>query len=394
MASAGATDAEGDGERMATPVTIVTGFLGSGKTTLLKHILSGDHGKKIAVIQNELAAETGIEAPGTRGVQGPNGEVFADWVELANGCVCCSVRDDLVSALEVLVKREQFHNILIETTGLADPGPLASIFWLDEALESALRLDAIVTVVDCKYCKQHLDEKKKPGEVNECARQIAFADRIIMNKQDLVTESEREALLQRIRCINSEAQVRLSDHSKVPVETIIGIAAFDLDHAAMLLATHQREEQEALHLHQHGHEHNAQGECGICRQLREPQQLHPKHGDSVGTVTLTIPGELDLHKFKSWIGHFLWEEQKPLGVEIYRCKGLLSICGEDRHYVLQGVHETFELEPGPTQKESKDRPFAPPVNKFVFIGKCLDRVDFRARLQSCYPTALAQPGKN
>mmetsp|Transcript_90504 Transcript_90504/g.230195 ORF Transcript_90504/g.230195 Transcript_90504/m.230195 type:complete len:387 (-) Transcript_90504:23-1183(-) len=381
-------DGEAKQAKAPTPVTIVTGFLGSGKTTLLKHILSGDHGKRIAVIQNELAAESGIEAPGTTGVTGPNGEVFADWVELANGCVCCSVRDDLVSALEVLVKREGFDNILIETTGLADPGPLASIFWLDDALDSALQLDAIVTVVDSKYCMQHLDEEKKPGEANECARQIAFADRIIMNKTDLVPAGDLEKLLQRVRSINPEAPLQQAEYSRVALEAIIGIGAFDMEQAASLLASHEREEAGAgagEHGHGHGHSHEAtgHGDCQICAQQDdEKRKLHARHGDRVGTVTMTIAGELDLQKVKEWLGNFLWEEQGRLGIETYRYKGLLSVHGEDRQYVLQGVHDTFELEPGPTKK-----PSAGAASKLVFIGKSLDDAFFKTQ----WKTLVKQP---
>lgn len=373
-------------ERPATPVTIVTGFLGSGKTTLLRHILSGDHGKKIAVIQNELAAETGIEAPTAKGVTGPNGEVFADWVELANGCVCCSVRDDLVSALEVLVKREGFDNILIETTGLADPGPLASVFWLDDALDSSVQLDAIVTIIDSKYCLQHLDEKKNVGEVNECARQIAFADRLIINKTDMVSAEDREVLTKRIRAINPEAPLQESQYSRVPLDCIIGVGAFDVKHAAEILGQHNSAPSQSGHGqdhgghgHGHGHDHGHSEICEVC--VGEPEerkrQLHPKHGDQVGTVTLTVAGELDLQRFKTWLGTFLWEDQVRLSMETYRYKGLLSIKGEKMQHVLQGVHDTFDIDEGPTPK-----PTAAPSSKFVFIGKGLDRSFLEGQLKS------------
>mmetsp|Transcript_60382 Transcript_60382/g.127949 ORF Transcript_60382/g.127949 Transcript_60382/m.127949 type:complete len:391 (-) Transcript_60382:371-1543(-) len=369
-------------EKAPTPVTIVTGFLGSGKTTLLKHILGLDHGRKIAVIQNELAGEAGVEAPSASGVTGPNGEVFADWVELANGCVCCSVRDDLVSALEVLVQREGFDNILIETTGLADPGPLASIFWLDDALESGMQLDAIVTVVDSKYCMQHLnDEKKDKKEVNECARQVAFADRLIVNKIDMVTPEERDRLVQRIRGINPQAPLQLSEYSKVPLEAILGVGAFEMERAAALLeadannakADANGHGEEDGHGHGHGHSHEGHshsgGDCNICN--NEHSGLHPRHGDEVGTVTITLHGELDLQKVKAWLGTFLWEEQAKLGMEAYRYKGLLSMHDDEFQYVLQGVHDTFELEPGPTKKPSQGA-----VSKLVFIGKCLNKSFF------------------
>ena len=158
------------------PVTIITGFLGAGKTTLLRHVLSEPHGLKIAVIQNELSATAGLEASTVRG---PNGECFDDWVELANGCVCCAVRDDLVVAIERLMEvKGRFDYVLVETTGMADPGPVAATFWVDDALESPLRLDGIVAVADAQHLHRQL-------HTLECCRQVASADAVLLNKEQV-----------------------------------------------------------------------------------------------------------------------------------------------------------------------------------------------------------------
>eukprot|EP00741_Cyanophora_paradoxa_P007324 tig00001110_g7084.t1 len=220
---------EPDSTGKKVPVTIVTGFLGAGKTTLLNYILTEKHGKRVAVILNEFGAEAGIEDALVRGA---NGEIFEECYELNNGCICCSVRDDLVVTIErIMEKRDLFDYILVETTGLADPGPVASVFWVDDALESPVYLDGIVTLCDAKHAPQHLDEAKPDGAVNECARQVAFADRILLNKADLVTPTELSGVEARLRGINPTASLLVTERSKVDLDFVLDIRAFDAKRA-------------------------------------------------------------------------------------------------------------------------------------------------------------------
>ncbi len=199
------------------PVTVLTGFLGSGKTTLLNHILTANHGKRIAVIENEFG-EIGID---NELVINAEEEVF----EMNNGCICCTVRGDLIRILgQLLKRRDKFDYILVETTGLADPGPVAQTFFVDDEMKESFRLDGIVTVVDAKHVWQHLDDSA------ECQSQIAFADTILLNKVDLVPESELSVLEARLRKMNSAATVRRTRNAHLPIDEVVNIHAFDLDH--------------------------------------------------------------------------------------------------------------------------------------------------------------------
>ncbi|MER5394461.1 GTP-binding protein, partial [Saccharopolyspora sp. NPDC002686] len=204
------------------PVTVLTGFLGSGKTTLLNRILTEQHGMRIAVIENEFG-EVGID-DGL--VLDAEEEVF----EMNNGCICCTVRGDLIRILGALLKRkDSFDAILIETTGLADPAPVAQTFFVDDTLRTQLRLDAIVTVIDAKHIVQHLDDHKPEGTENEAVEQIAFADRVVLNKTDLVDATEIEAVQRRIHGINSGVRILPAQHADVDLGDVLGVRAFDLD---------------------------------------------------------------------------------------------------------------------------------------------------------------------
>ncbi|XP_078656335.1 zinc-regulated GTPase metalloprotein activator 1-like isoform X4 [Branchiostoma floridae x Branchiostoma belcheri] len=207
------------------PVTIITGYLGAGKTTLLNYILTEQHGKRIAVIMNEFGAGGEIEKPISLG---ESGEVFEEWLELRNGCLCCSVKDNGVKAIEnLMLKKGRFDYILLETTGLADPGPVASIFWLDSELCSDLYLDGIITVVDSKYCLQHLHEQKADGKVNEAVRQVAMADVILVNKVDLVSAPELSRVQEEIRSINSVAKLLETHKSRTELAALLDLHAFE-----------------------------------------------------------------------------------------------------------------------------------------------------------------------
>jgi len=212
------------------PVTVLTGFLGSGKTTLLNHILTQQHGKKLAVIENEFG-EVGIDDDLLK----KNTRMQADEeiIEMMNGCICCTVRQDLVVVLDKLAKRVQagtlkLDGIVIETTGMADPAPVAQTFFVEPKVAAFARLDGIITLVDAKHIIQHLDEEKPEGAENEAVEQVAFADRILLNKIDLATEGELQAVEQRLKGINAFAPIIRSEKSQVSVDQVLGIKAFDL----------------------------------------------------------------------------------------------------------------------------------------------------------------------
>ena len=212
--------------RTSVPVTLITGFLGSGKTTLILKFLNNPHlGKRILVILNEFGESSGIDKSLSLGA---DGNVKEEWLELSNGCFCCSIKDMGVKAIENLLKKSsKFDYVLLETTGLADPGPIASMFWLDEALQSELYLDGIVTVVDAKFILKYLNEKKKDDQINEATKQIAMADRIIINKIDLVSQNDLAVLETKIRSINNVAGILQTSRGDVSFDFIFNLHSFD-----------------------------------------------------------------------------------------------------------------------------------------------------------------------
>merc|ERR1719408_676022 len=219
-----------DGEGNKVPVTILTGFLGSGKTTLLNHILTAAHGKKIAVIENEFG-EIGIDDA----LLSKNTKMQAEEeiIEMMNGCICCTVRQDLIVVLKKLAKRVmsgklKLDGIVIETTGMADPAPVAQTFFVDDAVKEFARLDGIITLVDAKHIEQHLDEEKPEGAENEAVEQIAFADRLLLNKTDLVSEEDLVRVEKRLKGINGNAQIVRCQQSNVSVDSVLNIQGFDL----------------------------------------------------------------------------------------------------------------------------------------------------------------------
>jgi G3E family GTPase len=274
-------------------VTVLTGFLGSGKTTLLNRILTEQHGRRIAVIENEFG-EVGVD---DALVFGAEEEVF----EMNNGCICCTVRGDLIRILGALMRRkDRFDAVLIETTGLADPAPVAQTFFMDDVLRAQLRLDAIVTVVDAKHILTHLDEVKPDGMENEAVEQIAFADRVILNKQDLVDERQIAAVTRRIHGINATVAVLPAVRCDVELGEVLDVRAFDLD---QVLAT----EPEFL----------------------DPDSEH-QHDESVTSVGIDVEGTVDVEKLNGWLGDLLGNR----GVDLFRSKGVLNLEGTDRRYVF------------------------------------------------------------
>ncbi|CBJ26290.1 conserved unknown protein [Ectocarpus siliculosus] len=419
----------------AVPVTIVTGFLGAGKTTLLNYILTQDHGRRIAVIENEVGDSMDIESLIAK--DGADGSVLADNLfELRNGCICCAVKDDLVTTLEMLLqRRNKFDYVIIETTGLANPGPVASVFWLDEALESALRLDSIVTLVDAKNFVRQL--QRVPGEgaeagaegeeqsgkrpKNEAAMQVAYADRVLINKSDLVSTETLDDVVGRVRTINALAEVRCTKRSAVDLAWILDTECFSSELAAALdpslappralLGTAQQNEGGRgssaadrgiartgsgpgdAHVHSHdvepsgGHtesvHHHADGEaCDECAAAEGPGGTACSvHDPSVTTCAVDLPGSLDLSRLERWLGGLLWDPP-PGGTEVYRVKGVVSVEGRDERFVVQGVADLFEVTPaevvGSAWQEGEARRC-----KVVFIGRLLSSRDLELGIRSC-----------
>lgn len=311
-----------------TPVTVLTGFLGAGKTTLLNYILTAQHGKRIAVIENEYG-EIGVDH---NIVVNADEEIF----EMNNGCICCTVRGDLIRILNQLSrKKDRFDYVLIETTGLADPAPVAQTFFVDEDIKKNFRLDGIVTVVDALHIKQHWDDR-------EAQQQIGFADVLLLNKTDLVKTDEVQTLKDKISELNALTEIYETQNSKIDLDKILNIGGFDLDKT---LESHP----DFLKGHHHHHQ-------------------------KVGSVGLTLEGYVNVEKFQSWIGNILQTQ----GADIFRSKGIIALPNEKRKYVFQGVHMQMDGTLGPEWKESEK-----PQTQLVFIGRNLDREKLQKGLDSC-----------
>jgi G3E family GTPase len=310
--------------------------LGSGKTTLINYILTANHGKRIAVIENEFG-EIGID---DALVINAEEEIF----EMNNGCICCTVRGDLIRILGNLMKRkDKFDYILVETTGLADPAPVAQTFLVDDEIRSQLKLDAIVTVADAKFLIQHLDDEKEVGVENEAVEQIAFADRVLLNKIDLVSAEERKEVVRRIRLINANAEIIPTTMSQVDLDQVLGVGAFDLSRVL---------EMEPEFLNDTEHQHDL----------------------SITSVGIDCEGKVSVQKINEWLGWLLGEK----GTDIFRMKGILNMWGDNRRFVFQGVHMLFDGTPGEPWKDGEAR-----RNRMVFIGRNLDRQDLERRFKEC-----------
>ena len=443
------------------PVTILTGFLGSGKTTLLNRILTEEHGKRIAVIENEFG-EVGID----QGlVINADEEVF----EMSNGCICCTVRGDLIRVLGNLMKRrDKFDYVLVETTGLADPGPVAQTFFMDDEIRDEFALDGIVTLVDAAHIEQQL------GRSDESSEQVAFADVLLLNKSDLVSDESLDGLESRLRDMNRMAKIFRSERGNVPVETVLNLSAFDLDQAlerrptflepeypfewtgvfwleegryeltlddgpdpnmSLVVVANQSVEEESLY----------EGAEWCVRQYAEsPQEISPgdaipvnkhvdlqlqnkgkkvffidvekpmhvglftqhtaeefdikmfsenlaeaeeclpaltertwvaqhEHDDEVTSIAIEREGDVDIQKVNDWLSQLLAER----GVDIFRLKGFISIAGDPRRFVFQGVHMLLDSQP---EREWGDTPRR---NQLVFIGRNLDEEDIRQGFEQC-----------
>ena len=439
------------------PVSILTGFLGSGKTTLLNRILSEEHGKRIAVIENEYG-EVGIDQAL---VINADEEIF----EMANGCICCTVRGDLIRVLGNLMKRrDKFDYVLVETTGLADPGPVAQTFFMDDEIRAEFSLDGIVTLVDAAHIEQQL------GRSDESTEQVAFADVLVLNKTDLVDDEALDGLESRLREMNRMARVVRSERANVAVDTVLNLDAFNLDDVlerrptflepeypfewtgvysldagryelslaegpdpemSLVVVSGQGTDDAALregaewcvrryaesaepirpgeeipvgkHVNlqldspgrksffleadapvrvglyaQHTAEEfdllltNAEG-AAVKPEAERTWVAQHEHDDEVGSISIERDGDVDPEKLNSWLGKLLSER----GVDIFRMKGFISLAGESRRFVFQGVHMLFDSQP--------DRPWgdAPRRNQLVFIGRNLDEEGMRQGFEEC-----------
>ncbi|KAK9267053.1 hypothetical protein L1049_003601 [Liquidambar formosana] len=339
------------------PATVITGFLGAGKTTLLNHILTSQHGKRIAVIENEFGE---VDIDGS--LVASHSSVAEDIVMVNNGCLCCTVRGDLVKMLLELVKkkRDKFDHIVIETTGLAKPAPVIETFCTDELVSRYVKLDGVVTLVDSKHAMQHLNEVKPRFVVNEAVEQVAYADRIILNKVDLVTEADLERLTHKIKYINGMAQIKLAKFGSVDMDFVLGVGGYDLeriDSEVQVDGSHC-----ATHHHETGEEHH------------KGHHHDHVHDSAVSSVSIVSEGTLDLDEVDDWLDRLVEEK----GEDLYRMKGVLSVNDSDQRYVFQGVHSTLDGCPGKTWGPDEKR-----INKLVFIGRNLDEVALRKGFKGC-----------
>jgi G3E family GTPase len=326
------------------PVTVLTGYLGAGKTTLLNRVLQENHGKKYAVIVNEFG-EIGID---NDLVVGADEEIF----EMNNGCICCTVRGDLIRIISGLMKRrETFDAILIETTGLADPAPVAQTFFTDEDVRRRTKLDGVVAVVDAKHVSQSLEAG---GEAQE---QIAFADVILLNKTDTVEPEELKEIEERVRDLNSFAKIHHTSRCNVDLNDVLDRGAFDLERILELDSDFLHGDGHD-HGHGHGHDHSP----------------NPIHDEDIRSVSLSTDRPIDLKKFNAWINDILMSQ----GQDILRTKGIFNMSGEDRRFVFQGVHMMSEGAFTGTWPSKDTR-----HSRLVFIGRRLNESALRQGFDSC-----------
>jgi G3E family GTPase len=339
------------------PATILTGFLGSGKTTLLKRVLSEAHGQKIAIIENEFGEEN-ID----------NDILVSDTkeqiVQMSNGCICCTIREDLRSALQLLAAKKRkglldFDRVVIETTGLADPGPVAQTFFMDDEIAESYLLDSVLTLVDAKHADQQLDDRQ------EARRQVGFADQIFISKTDLVGKDEVDALMHRLKHMNPRAPQQAVHFGDVPIKDVFDLRGFNLN-AKLDIDPDFLKEEEHDHAHGHDHDHEHGEHCD--------HPHHHAHDDDVKSFVFRSDRAFDPLKLEDFLGAIV----NIYGPRMLRYKGVLHMKGTERKVIFQGVHQLMGSDLGPQWAEGEPR-----TNKMVFIGIDLPKDILLQGLEQC-----------
>jgi G3E family GTPase len=339
------------------PATILTGFLGSGKTTLLKRVLGEAHGQKIAVIENEFGEENidnDILVTETK----------EQIVQMSNGCICCTIREDLRSTLQLLAAKKRkgmldFDRIVIETTGLADPGPVAQTFFMDDEIAESYLLDSILTLVDAKHGDKQLDDRQ------EARRQVGFADQIFVSKTDLVGKEEAEALIHRVKHMNPRAPIQAVHFGEVPIKDVFDLRGFNLN-AKLDIDPDFLKEVDHDHAHGHDHDHEHGENCD------HPHHHH--HDDDVKSFVFRSERAFDPAKLEDFLGAIV----NIYGPKMLRYKGVLHMKGTERKVIFQGVHQLMGSDLGPQWAEGETR-----LSKMVFIGIDLPKDIFLQGLEQC-----------
>jgi G3E family GTPase len=347
------------------PATILTGFLGSGKTTLLKRVLSEAHGQKIAIIENEFGEENIDNDILVT-------EAKEQIVQMSNGCICCTIREDLRATLADLAARRRsgefdFERVVIETTGLADPGPVAQTFFMDDEIAESFLLDSILTLVDAKHADQQLDTRQ------EARRQVGFADQIFISKTDLVEPSAVDELTHRLRHMNPRAPMKAVHFGEVPISEVFDLKGFnlnaklDIDPDFLKADEHDHDHD---HDHAHGHDHDHDHEHG--EHCDHPHHHH--HDDDVKSFVFRSQRALNPAKLEDFLGAMV----NVYGPRMLRYKGVLNVTGFDRKVVFQGVHQLMGSDVGPKWGDDEER-----ISKMVFIGIDLPQEIFKQGLEQC-----------
>ncbi len=364
------------------PVTILTGFLGSGKTTLLKRVLSESHGQKIAVIENEFGEEN-IDSDILKT------ESTEQIVQMSNGCICCTIREDLRETLQQLAAKRRkgevvFDRVIIETTGVADPGPVAQTFFMDDEVAESYLIDSIITLVDAKHADQQLDTRQ------EARRQVGFADQIFLSKTDLVSDEAQQALIHRLKHMNPRAPIQAVHFGAVPLSQVLDLRGFNLNAKLDIDPEFLKEDDAHAHGHDHGHGHgHGHDDCdhdhGHCEHdahaghdhapgeaCNHPHHHH--HDDDVKSFVYRADRAFDPAKLEDFLGAIV----NIYGPKMLRYKGVLNMQGTERKVIFQGVHQLMGSDLGPAWDENEKR-----ESKMVFIGIDLPQDIFRSGLDQC-----------
>jgi G3E family GTPase len=349
------------------PATILTGFLGSGKTTLLKRVLSEAHGQKIAIIENEFGEEN-IDSDILVT------ESKEQIIQMSNGCICCTIREDLRATLQLLAAKKRkglldFDRVVIETTGLADPGPVAQTFFMDDEIAESYLLDSILTLVDAKHAAQQLNDRQ------EARRQIGFADQLFISKTDLVAKEETDALIHRIKHMNPRAPVQTVHFGEVSLDRVFDLRGFNLNSKLEIDPDFLKEEAEHDHAgHDHAHDHEHGEHCDHPSHAAEGHGHHHHHDDDVKSFVFKSDLAFDPAKLEDFLGAIV----NIYGPKMLRYKGVLNMKGTERKVIFQGVHQLMGSDLGGQWGAVETR-----NSKMVFIGIDLPREIFLQGLDQC-----------